>query len=212
MKDMTGQKFENFKVIEFAYSEKGNAFWKCKCNCGNVFVANGNHIRTHHTNSCGCLKNKKRLNRYEFENEIGICYFNRGGFFIFDKEDYEKIKDYTWSNSGDYASNIDSNGNCVLAHRLILNPAKDLFVDHINHNPLDNRKCNLRICTNQQNQYNRKSKGYYKVENRYEVRLRNKYIGSCKTEEEAIEMRRKSERENYGEFAYKEVENDSKES
>jgi hypothetical protein len=31
------------------------------------------------------------------------------------------------------------------------------FIDHINNNPLDNRKCNLRIVTPQQNNMNRKS-------------------------------------------------------
>ncbi|MFA5291973.1 MAG: HNH endonuclease signature motif containing protein [Phycisphaerae bacterium] len=39
--------------------------------------------------------------------------------------------------------------------RVILNPPKGQVVDHKNRNPLDNRKCNLRIVTNRQNMLNR---------------------------------------------------------
>ena len=40
-------------------------------------------------------------------------------------------------------------------HRLIMDPIPDgMQVDHVNHNGLDNRKKNLRICTSQQNTWN----------------------------------------------------------
>lgn len=42
-----------------------------------------------------------------------------------------------------------------LLHRLIMSCPADKVVDHINGNPLDNRKCNLRICTHRENCLNR---------------------------------------------------------
>lgn len=44
----------------------------------------------------------------------------------------------------------------VLLHRWLLGAPKHLEVDHINHDPLDNRRSNLRLCTRQQNSENRR--------------------------------------------------------
>ena len=43
----------------------------------------------------------------------------------------------------------------IKMHREILKPPRCLFVDHINHNGLDNRKANLRFATRTQNNWNR---------------------------------------------------------
>jgi hypothetical protein len=41
-------------------------------------------------------------------------------------------------------------------HRLLLSPSKNSVVDHVNGNVLDNRRANLRVCSQQQNTFNRK--------------------------------------------------------
>lgn len=44
----------------------------------------------------------------------------------------------------------------VHLHRLIANPPIGMVVDHVNGDPLDNRRCNLRVCTPFQNSMNRR--------------------------------------------------------
>ena len=86
---------------------------------------------------------------------------------IVDDEDYERLMEHKWcahkcSNNKDkfYVERmapVDSNGKqkIIYIHRVIMNAPKGMQVDHINGNPLDNRRENLRICTNQQNGMNR---------------------------------------------------------
>ena len=54
---------------------------------------------------------------------------------------------------------ISSSGYAVVGteflHRLIMRPPKNMQVDHKNKDKLDNRRCNLRICTVSENAMNR---------------------------------------------------------
>lgn len=83
------------------------------------------------------------------------------GFVLIDKEDYEKVSKYTWhiSSSYKYARTTiafkDRKFKTIVMHRLIMGlPAKEKHVDHINHDTLDNRKRNLRLCSNGENRIN----------------------------------------------------------
>ena len=81
---------------------------------------------------------------------------------LYDAEDEDKINKHTWYIKKEYkSSNIYSAaayflGGTLRMHRLIMNTPKGMHTDHINGNPLDNRKENLRICTPAQNSRNRR--------------------------------------------------------
>lgn len=73
---------------------------------------------------------------------------------VIDAEDYQKVCEVKWHFSEGYVKDADGNR----LHRLIMGLPRDSYleVDHRNHDGLDNRKTNLRICSHAQNVRNRK--------------------------------------------------------
>ncbi len=53
--DMTGETFGRYTVLAYEGKTKDRkSLWRCKCECGNVRVVLGKHLRSGHTASCGC--------------------------------------------------------------------------------------------------------------------------------------------------------------
>lgn len=149
-----------------------------------------------------------------------------------DDEDYATLSIYKWSlNNGKYATRQisrkgkmsgDNKHTCkqhkVLMHRIITNTlgCKDIEVDHIDGNPLNNKRNNLRVCTHSQNMKNikpytkRKSslyKGvtYNKASNKWMASIHSNcdriYLGLYVTEKMAAVAYNNAARLYHGEFA-----------
>jgi hypothetical protein len=76
-----------------------------------------------------------------------------------DEEDLDLLAQHSWRLKGkapNLYAQASINGHEVLMHRLILNAQSGRVVDHRNHNGLDNRRENIRLCSQQQNQFNRR--------------------------------------------------------
>lgn len=84
-------------------------------------------------------------------------------FALVDPEDAELVNQYRWHPSVKvgkwiYAQTNLPQGGSVLMHRLILAlPPRRPLIDHASGDGLDNRRANLRVCGNQQNQGNRRA-------------------------------------------------------
>jgi hypothetical protein len=79
---------------------------------------------------------------------------------IVDDEDYGLVRKHKWHFSGKYAEREEREEGkrvgWIRMHRVIMKTPDDMRCDHINGNSLDNRKANLRNCTQQQNSFNRR--------------------------------------------------------
>ena len=137
-----------------------------------------------------------------------------------DSEDYERVSQHKWyaqvSRGRDaYAKRnvrIDTGRTSQGLSRFVMDAPKGMVVDHINGDTLDNRKENLRVCTNQENTRNRYRswgktgyKGVSLCHCGYRVRIKKGdkivHIGVYPTPEEAALSYNRAAVEEYGEYA-----------
>lgn len=86
---------------------------------------------------------------------------NKQVFQLIDGEDVPLLYEHKWSivklgNHKYLRTTSKVNGRSRLLHELLMNTPTKMSVDHINHNTLDNRRSNLRICTHLENLHNAK--------------------------------------------------------
>ena len=156
---------------------------------------------------------KSTTNQYVVEGDLLKIITQNGDVILADSEDYEKLSKHSWcvSKTGYAVANI--NRKVTKLHRYLLDVTDPFMViDHKNHNRLDNRKTNIRVCSQRENAKNKGAVNNKEVGIRetkhgtYSVRITNDreeiHIGSFKTLEEAKEARLKAERKYHKEFGY----------
>ena len=100
-------------------------------------------------------------------------------------------------------------GTLCRFHRYVIGAPKGLDVDHINGNPLDNRRCNLRLATRSQNMANTVKKDYKGVyvvaSGKYKavitINYNQKHLGIFDTAEQAALAYNEAAKYYHGEFA-----------
>ncbi len=60
-KNLTGFRFGNLVVLEYAGSIKNFSLWSCRCDCGQTKTVRGCSLKSGGTISCGCLIGRKRI-------------------------------------------------------------------------------------------------------------------------------------------------------
>ena len=124
---------------------------------------------------------------------------------LIDAEDISRVNNEKW-NLSKYGYAVSNN---IRLSRLIMNEKRDVDVDHVNGNKLDDRRKNLRSITHQQNCFNQRAKGVYKYKNnkqyyaKINVDLGQIYLGSFNTFAEAKHARLDAEKKYFGKYRRK---------
>lgn len=176
---------------------------KCKC-CGKIFDPK---YKKQKYCSVACYRINQRTNSIEIKRDYAelILISKKYGRIValIDIEDIDKIKQLQWriDKVGKNRFYISTNlygqtPSKLYLHRFITNCPSEKCVDHLNHNPLDNRKSNLRICTISENNNNfslskanktgHKHICFDKRNNKYYLSIKGVFYGRFKTIEEAL--------------------------
>ncbi|MCM1269794.1 MAG: HNH endonuclease [Ruminococcus flavefaciens] len=148
LNDIIGNRYGKLVVTSYSRKVKRHHKYFCKCDCGNTIEVFRDNLLNGHKISCAnCWKIIKETDFYRY-----IC--SDGQDFIFSKEDYNIVSQHRWFIDSHGYPKTNINNSTVLLSRLIMECPVNYFVDHINHDTKDNRRCNLRIATVQQNCYN----------------------------------------------------------
>ena len=162
---------------------------------------------------------RESSNRFVFTPYHVIGYTSKGDKFYFDHQDYDLVSRYSWCKDKDgyLTAGSGHDGTAKRLHSLIMGkPEKGYVIDHINHNPKDNRRCNLRIvpffvnCINTGIRATNKSGitgiCWEKSRNKWRVMIgymnQNIFIGRYNSLDDAIEARKNAEKKYFGEYAY----------
>ena len=81
----------------------------------------------------------------------------KGKVALVDDDDFDMLSKFKWYYGNRYAVRHDNSTKTrrpMFMHRVIIGTPDGMDTDHINGDKLDNRKCNLRVCTRSQNQIN----------------------------------------------------------
>ena len=228
--DLTGMVFGKLTVIgraEDYIDKKGIRYarWECECSCEehNHVILRKNQLTRKDgkgTRSCGCIcienikkigNENKKYNQYIFNDEYGICISSNDGLkILFSLCDYDLIKKYCWFIENGYAVAKDGNHHITM-HQILCGKG----ADHINRNRIDNRRENLRRCSQRDNGKNRSLQknnqsgitgvGFNKSSQQWRARITVNgvpiYLGSFNNKEDAIKARLQAEIKYFGEFA-----------
>lgn len=218
--DLSGKKFGHITIIKRVqdrYKSNGRKSirYECECECGKRIIKDYSNIFNNMDNinySCGCLRRKS--NKYEKVGDYYIGYTSNNKKFYFDCDDYELIKCFNWHIDKNGYVITKNNGKVIKMHRLILNTEPSDVVDHINHNTVDNRKCNIRNVSRSQNMQNKTPNNELNISGisfekesskwRAYISKNNKriYLGRFTNLKDAIDARKQAEEKYFGEYSY----------
>ena len=178
--DLTGKRFGSWTVNGLAYQKNWRLYWDCTCDCGNKRLMRSDTLMKIQWPYCSKCKPHNEIieisvldsvtreqvrerthglfsNRLIIDGDLIYGYSSDSFCFIFDKQDLDIVKQYTWrrSHSRGYIYTTIKQKFTYL-HTIIMGDLScEKKVDHINLDKYDNRRCNYRFCNDHENAFNK---------------------------------------------------------
>lgn len=200
-------------------------------------ICGSTHDVVHYKNEIYlCNKHRKQMIRHgkilehtnrepneivEHDSYAELKLYNKDGVHtvsaLIDIEDVEDVRKKRWCLNSDGYVVSNTNNNYILLHRYVMGVDDNLYVDHIFHNKLDNRKDQLRICTNAENCRNvglpkNNTSGvvgvwYRRDRKKWVAEIRVNYekivLGQFQNFDDAVRARKIAEIKYFGDFVYR---------
>jgi hypothetical protein len=141
---------------------------------------------------------------------------------LVDDEDFNYLNQWNWCINKDvrtlyaFKGKSQNSNKASSMHQLLVSVPEGMEIDHINHNGLDNRKENLRVCTHAENIHNQRTQNRNKTSQfkgvcwmekskrwraRIKVNMEFIYLGSFISEIKAALAYDKASKKYYGDFS-----------
>ncbi len=151
----------------------------------------------------------------------GHIITRKGSVVLIDKEDYPSVSKYTWTTNKTgyvqryFRDSVTKKMGSISLSRFLMGVSdkmwQEVMVDHINGDKLDNRRSNLRLANNTENQWNskkstRNKSGYkgvlwHKLHKKWMVSIQRDCVGYYDDLEVAAWFYNKHAKERFGDFA-----------
>lgn len=127
IKDLTGQTFGRLTVVAFDHlSANGQAYWRCRCTCGNDKIISAAQLKWTKTSSCGCYR-KEYMSKRQKTHGLGNtrlyriwskmksrCYYKKHDYYDYYggkgvsvcEEWMDFINFYTWAINNGYDDSL----------------------------------------------------------------------------------------------------------
>lgn len=157
------------------------------------------------------------------DSAIKFIALTKGQIAVVDSTDYDQISGFSWQAKWDENTKMfraertirleDGKRRTLGMHRVVMGDPKGLLIDHKNHNTLDNRRCNLRICNSSQNAMHRKVRSSNKLGLKGVVRngsgfaayvsinRKKMHLGTFPTKELAYEAHQAASKKFHGDYS-----------
>jgi len=168
----------------------------------------------------------RKTRKIEVRGDVAIIPLTRGHSAIIDAVDVDLVRKINWwassSKSTSYARGIqqavpgEGKGEYVYLHRIIISAPDGVHVDHINHDGLDNRRDNLRLCNVSENIMNAQKRSdnksgfkgvsWEKIGRKWRAQIRSRgkkiHLGSFDSPEDAHQAYSRASQEMHGVYGF----------